>query len=336
WNFMIEWLDTPLGQHRATLPSLYVFSQLILFFIYTNQDRLYDYFIQAESKFFSVIFLQCHTLVTALNYLIQWVSMWTLLDNYTTDDCILMLTISIASILAIIVLTGHSHDLVCSPFIISYDSIEYNVRIETSFITEKMNPFLLHILNYIFYEYIISLLSILAWRGTYKLLDDFLYPNNENMSAIMSLLIGYVLFFIIMYTQFFQNNIDLISTFIQSNYPLFIRNLRHICAFFSCVFLWRGYWILLDLHIATISFVHESPYTYYIIFIIISFIILSIMKTASSINGPMSHINDEYDLFPLYSNCFLVKWFNGKQKSNELPSNLKNMTDIKPFVITSF
>ncbi|CAF4029568.1 unnamed protein product, partial [Rotaria sordida] len=336
WNFMIEWLDTPLGQHRATLPSLYVFSQLILFFIYTNQDRLYDYFIQAESKFFSVIFLQCHTLVTALNYLIQWVSMWTLLDNYTTDDCILMLSISIASILAIIVLTGHSHDLVCSPFIISYDSIEYNVRIETSFITEKMNPFLLHLLNYIFYEYIISLLSILAWRGTYKLLDDFLYPNNENMSAIMSLLIGYVLFFIIMYTQFFQNNIDLISTFIQSNYPLFIRNLRHLCAFFSCVFLWRGYWILLDLHIATISFVHESPYTYYIIFIIISFIILSIMKTASSINGPMSHINDEYDLFPLYSNCFLVKWFNGKQKSNELPSNLKNMTDIKPFVITSF
>ncbi|CAF4798178.1 unnamed protein product [Rotaria sp. Silwood1] len=237
---MIEWLDTPLGQQRATLPLLYLFSQLIFFIIYTNQDRLYDYLVKEELKFFSIIFLQCHTFLTALNYIIQWVSMWTLWDYYASDDWLLMLIISIASILAIIVLTGHTYNLVCSPFIMSYDSIEYNVRIETSFITEKMSPFLLHILNYIFYEYIISLLSILVWHGSYTLLDVFLYPSND------------------------------------------------------------------------------------------------IMKTASSINGPMSHINDEYNLFPLYSNCFLIKWFNRKKKSNEHPSALNKITNAEPFIITFF
>ncbi|CAF4710425.1 unnamed protein product [Rotaria sp. Silwood1] len=333
---MIEWLDTPLGQQRATLPLLYLFSQLIFFIIYTNQDRLYDYLVKEELKFFSIIFLQCHTFLTALNYIIQWVSMWTLWDYYASDDWLLMLIISIASILAIIVLTGHTYNLVCSPFIMSYDSIEYNVRIETSFITEKMSPFLLHILNYIFYEYIISLLSILVWHGSYTLLDVFLYPSNEYMSAAISLLIGYILYFILMYTQSFQNNICLLSIFIHLNYPLFIQNLRHLFAFFSCVFLWRGYWILFDAYISTLSLIHESPYTSYVIALIISFIILSIMKTASSINGPMSHINDEYNLFPLYSNCFLIKWFNRKKKSNEHPSALNKITNAEPFIITFF
>jgi len=55
-----------------------------------------------------------------------------------------------------------------------------------------MNPYLSHLLNYIFYEYVISILSILAWSGLYKLLDVYLYPDNENMSASISLLMGYI------------------------------------------------------------------------------------------------------------------------------------------------
>ena len=59
--------------------------------------------------------------------------MWTLWDYYTSDDWLIMLLISIAAVLTIIVLVGHPCDLVCAPFAISYDSIEYNVRIGTPF-----------------------------------------------------------------------------------------------------------------------------------------------------------------------------------------------------------
>jgi hypothetical protein len=199
-----------------------------------------------------------------------------------------------------------------------------------------MNPYLSHLLNYIFYEYVISLLSILAWSGTYKLLDVYLYPDNENMSAGISLLMGYILFFIVMYTQSFQNNICLFPTFMNLNYPSFVQNLRHLCTFCSCVLLWRGFWMLFDAHIATISFVYKSPYMFYITCMILSFIILSLMKTASSINGSMSHIDDKYNLFPIYGNCFLMQWFSGKEELDDSSSNSSQITYIEPYTITVF
>lgn len=138
WNFLAEWLETPSGRHQAALPSLYLLSQFILFIIYLNQDRIYDYLVKEELKFFVVTVLQLHTFITALSYIVQWVSMWTLMDYYTSTDWLLMLVISITSIFAIIILTGNSYDLVCSPFVMSYDSVAYNTRIETPFIMDKV------------------------------------------------------------------------------------------------------------------------------------------------------------------------------------------------------
>jgi hypothetical protein len=356
WNFMVGWLDTPLSQRRATLLSMYVLSQFLFLFIYLHQDRLYFLLVKQESKFYSFIILQFHSLFTAFNYIIQWVTMWTLWDWYTSDDWLIMLLISIIAILTVIILTGHPCDLVCAPFVISYDSTEYNVRIGTPFVTEKviylldsflniklikmiffqMNQILSHILNYIFYEHIISLLTILAWRGSYALLDIYLYPDDANLSAGICLIIGYPSYFILMYTQSFQNGLCLIPKFLDANFPLFIQNIRHLCAFVSCVLLWRGFWILYDAHIATIPFAQASPYAFYTICMLTSFIILSLMKTGSSINGPMSHMHDEYNLFPLYPNCFLVKWFNSMKTSDEVPSNASETTNIDPFTITVF
>jgi hypothetical protein len=199
-----------------------------------------------------------------------------------------------------------------------------------------MNQCLAHILNYIFYEYVISLLTILAWRGSYGLLDVYLYPYNENLSAGISLLIGYPLFFVLMYTQSFQNEIGFVPKFIDANYPSLIHNIRHLCAFFSCVLLWRGFWMLFDLYIATMSLAQASPYVFYLICMIISFLILTALKTASSINGPMAQMDDEYKLFPLYPNCFLVQWFNETKTSDEILSKSSEMTTYQPFTITMF
>ncbi|CAF4756800.1 unnamed protein product, partial [Rotaria magnacalcarata] len=55
--------------------------------------------------------------------------MWTIWDRYTPADWLLMLIISIAALLTVIGLMGHPCDLVCAPFILSYDSVEYNIRI---------------------------------------------------------------------------------------------------------------------------------------------------------------------------------------------------------------
>ena len=140
WNFWAEWLNTPLGQRPVLLFPLCVLSQLFLLMIYLYQDRLYNFlFHQQRIKFVAHIILQCHSLFTGVSYTIQWVAMWTFWDRYTSTDTYIMILISIIAILAIIVVTGHLSDLVCSPFVISYDSIEYNIRIGTTFVTEKVN-----------------------------------------------------------------------------------------------------------------------------------------------------------------------------------------------------
>lgn len=137
WNFMIEWLESPTGAHPIILPLFHILSQFILLCIYLNQDNLYKY-IKHKSKYLSRTILQLHSLLTALAYVIQWVTMWTLCDYYSTDDTSTMLYISIISVLLVILIAGHPSDLVCAPFIISYDSIEYNIRIETAFVVEKV------------------------------------------------------------------------------------------------------------------------------------------------------------------------------------------------------
>jgi hypothetical protein len=142
WNFMVEWLTTPFGKHWIALVILYILAQLIFLFIYLNQDHLYDYLHKEKPKIIIVTILQCHTFITSSTYIIQWVSMWTIWDRYTSGDWLLMLIVSIAALLAVITLMGHPCDLVCAPFILSYDSIEYNIRIGSPFFTDKVNYFL--------------------------------------------------------------------------------------------------------------------------------------------------------------------------------------------------
>jgi hypothetical protein len=197
-----------------------------------------------------------------------------------------------------------------------------------------MSDFLAHFLTYIFYEYIISLLSVLAWRGSYTLLDVFLYPKNPYLSAGLCLFFGYPLYFFLMYTQSYSDKICLLPTFIYINYPTLIQNIRHLTAFFTCVLLWRGFWLLFDTYVATMPLALESPYLFYILCMGISFLILSLMKTASSINGPMSHMFDQYGLFPHYPNCYLAKWLKPKNKLDETSSDSSKTTSIEPYTIS--
>jgi hypothetical protein len=138
WNFMVEWLGTPIGKHWMALVALYFLAQFIFLFIYLNQDHLYDYLHKQKFRLYISIVLQIHTLITASTYIMQWVAMWTIWDRYTSGDWLLMLIVSIAALLAVIALMGHPCDLVCAPFILSYDSTEYNIRIGSPFLTEKV------------------------------------------------------------------------------------------------------------------------------------------------------------------------------------------------------
>jgi hypothetical protein len=146
----------------------------------------------------------------------------------------------------------------------------------------------------------------MTWRGLYHYLDNHLYPDNYDKSAGICLLIGYLLYFPLMYFQTYFEELNMkyeFWTFISINFPQFYRNIRHLLAFLSCVFAWRGYWVLYDGYV----YIYDDYYINYLIFFIVSFVFLCLIQTASSTNGPLSNMEDENGFFPLYPHCYVSK-----------------------------
>ena len=281
----------------------YLIVQLILLLYYLFQNIIYQ-FLSRQHWLIESILLKCHIFVLASSYIVQWEMLWTIWDQFTPLEWYFELTISIASIFALIVFIGHLSDIVCSPFVYSYDSIEYSIHFGCPLLTKEMKQWKINLINYILYEWVISNLSIMSWRGIYHFLDNYFYPNDLNKSAGLCLLIGYVLYFPLMYFQKYFEELNIkyeFWTFVSINFPQFYRNIRHLFAFISCIFAWRGYWLLFDNFI----YLTEKYYQAYLLFYILSFFILCLIQTASSTNGPLSHMDDPNGFFPLYPHCYV-------------------------------
>jgi hypothetical protein len=166
-----------------------------------------------------------------------------------------------------------------------------------------MKQWKINLLNYILYEIIVSNLSIMSWRGFNNFVDAY-FPNNLYISIGICLAIGYLIYFPLMYFQKYLEELNMkyeFWTFVSINFPQFYRNIRHLLAFLSCVFLWAGYWSFYDNYV----YIFKDYYKPCLSFYIGSFLSLCILQTTSSINGPMSNIDDKNNFFPLYPHCYV-------------------------------
>ncbi len=63
----------------------------------------------------------------------------------------------------------------------------------------------MNLINFIFYDIILSNTIIIIWRGFYHFLDKYVYPDNIIRSAWICLLIGYILlFFVNIFSKLFE------------------------------------------------------------------------------------------------------------------------------------
>ncbi|CAF1251194.1 unnamed protein product [Rotaria sordida] len=287
--------------HTLLIP--YVIVQILLLPLYLGQDFLYN-FLKKQNRFLRLILLKFHILLLASLYIIQWEMLWTVWDQYTPHEWYFELVLSLTSLFALIVLIGHLSDLVCAPFLVSYDDIEYCIHFGCPLLTRQMNPWKINLINYFLYEILISNITIMTWRGFYHFLDETLYPNDVDKSAWICLLVGYCLYLPLMY---FQNYLEYLNlkfefwTFVSINFPQLYRNIRHLFAFFSCLLLWRGIWLLYDSHIV----IFKSHFFTYMLLYLVAFLFLAFIQTSSSINGPLSNMEDENQFFSLYPHCYV-------------------------------
>ncbi|UJR17158.1 hypothetical protein I4U23_004054 [Adineta vaga] len=223
----------------------YVIDAILFLILYLGQDIFYN-FLKKQRTIIRILLTKIHIFILAFLYIIQWEMMWTILDQYTSQDWGFMLVFSLASAFALIALTGTLSDLVCSPFVVCYDSIEYCIQFECPLATEQTKRWKVNLMNFILYELIISNMTIIVWHGFYVILDQYLYPDAQDKSVWICLVIGYPLYFLLMYCQYYFEQSNWTNKFwmmFLSNFPQFHRNFIHALAFASCLFVWRGWWV---------------------------------------------------------------------------------------------
>ncbi len=64
--------------------------------------------------------------------------LWTIWQEFITHEWYFELTLSLTALFAVIVFNGHLSDLVCSPFLFSYDSIEYCIHFGCPLLTRDV------------------------------------------------------------------------------------------------------------------------------------------------------------------------------------------------------
>lgn len=118
----------------------YVVAEILFLILYLGQDLFYD-FLKRQNTIIEMIIIKLHIFLVASLYIVQWEMIWTIMDQYTPTDWTFMMVLSLASMFALIVLTGTLSDMVCSPFVMGYDSIEYCIQFECPLMTEHVNIF---------------------------------------------------------------------------------------------------------------------------------------------------------------------------------------------------
>jgi hypothetical protein len=116
----------------------YIIVQIILLLFYLCQNLIYD-FLKRRSWIVQNLLLKLHIFILSTCYIIQWKVLWTIWDEFVSHEWYFELTLSLTALFAFIVFNGHLSDLVCSPFLFGYDSIEYSIHFGCPLLTKEVS-----------------------------------------------------------------------------------------------------------------------------------------------------------------------------------------------------
>lgn len=106
----------------------------------------------------------------------------------------------------------------------------------------------------LFFYSLVPVFTLFYWRGTWILIDSYLFPSNRHLSGWSSLCLGYLGLFLFFLTQYYGLTGHLYNDLFLSypNYQSLLFILLRIESYFLGFFVvnsWRGLWILQDLYI---------------------------------------------------------------------------------------
>ncbi|XP_026732852.1 uncharacterized protein LOC113497485 isoform X2 [Trichoplusia ni] len=205
------------------------------------------------------ILSRVYTYIFILSNIMQWRGGWGLLDMFVDTILpdpsdphrpVLIATITVIFVLSISLLRS-ARNLLAAPYFLVTDGKEPTYIFTTRFKIANSRDTILYILDCIFSVAVVGSLVVFVWRGSWALLDIFLFPDDKSKSCWTSLIVGYA---VVLVTFALQAPVRWAAARLHGAPRLLLADVYHFISFVATVNVWRGVWGLLDIY-----FFPESP-----------------------------------------------------------------------------
>ncbi|CAG9579043.1 unnamed protein product [Danaus chrysippus] len=202
-----------------------------------------------------------------------WRGVWNLLNECTGDSAKTLMSTTVAATLSLAALRT-LRNICAAPFAVAVDSPEDYFEVPTMFRTSSKET-ALYILDCVFSVTVVGSLVVFVWRGSWALLDIFLYPGDTVRSCWTSLVVGYAL---VVMTFAAQAPMRWAVARSQGAVRLLLADFYHLVSFIATVNVWRGVWGLMDIY-----FFPETPKLSNWCSHIISLVLLILLNCSNSV-----------------------------------------------------
>ncbi|VVC88140.1 unnamed protein product [Leptidea sinapis] len=185
-----------------------------------------------------------YTCVAGMACVGVWRGVWNLLNECTGDSARTLMSTTVAATLSLAALRT-LRNIIAAPFAVAVDSPKGYFDIPTMFRTSSRET-ALYILDCVFSVTVVGSLVVFVWRGSWALLDIFLFPADTTKSCWISLIAGYCL---VVITFSLQVPMRWAVSRLQGASRLLVADFYHLVSFLATVNVWRGVWGLLDIYL---------------------------------------------------------------------------------------
>ncbi|XP_046962344.1 uncharacterized protein LOC124531845 isoform X3 [Vanessa cardui] len=188
------------------------------------------------------IFSRLYTMFAGVVNVAACRGVWNLHEIFI-QDTVGVLVSTIVATLCIGLLRG-LRNLDSAPLSLTVDSDEDYFESPTFYRTSSRET-ALYILDCVFSVTVVGSLVVFVWRGSWALLDIFLYPDDQIKSFWTSLVVGYA---IVVVTFATQVPMRWAVGKLQGAPRLLVADLYHLVSFLATVNVWRAVWGLMDVY----------------------------------------------------------------------------------------
>ncbi|KAM3963636.1 LOW QUALITY PROTEIN: transmembrane protein fuseless [Aphomia sociella] len=223
-------------------------------FVCVFQSQLHKFLNPDSGRLTYYVFSRLYTYLAAVACVGAWRGVWNLLNECTGDSARTLLSTTAAATLSLAALRA-LRNICAAPFAVAVDSPQDYFDVPTMFRTTMFRTSsretMLYVLDCIFSVAVVGSLVVFVWRGSWALLDIFLYPDDKVTSCWTSLIVGYAL---VVVTFALQAPVRWAAARLHGAPRLLLADVYHLASFIATVNVWRGVWGLLDVY-----FFPETP-----------------------------------------------------------------------------